>query len=507
MFFPVTADFIQEIQEFIDAKAFLRAIGLPQYEETFKKNIGEVRGLPIKKLRALKINHLPSMNITQFEHQKIIIRGIERLSAEFEEQKARKKKAATRGKSNSQLAVDLENMLKFDALANAGRALTTRINQPTIHATADENPASGAPVGPQIRNSFSEKAAGPTEADLKAFKEAAWKNISSTRNHMDKETKHDKLSKMRRSSLSLKQNSLAMSSKALPAAAHQILDSQRSITPVTPKGDESVETSEAKKARQKARDYGDAALRTHKVTTELIRLRQQITSRFCGIVGCEMASILFVDTKRREIFFFDEKSAMRRFPSNLGIAGAVVLSGDILNIPDAYADNRFNRAMDKQTGYHTRNILCAPIRSRQIAGSAVIAVIQMLNKKGEDAFSSNDEEIIRNACHDVSELLEPRYSDLIKAMDDFSKKGSSVAGVADLSNVESRYLQQTGAQRRDSYVLRSASEISESVPAVSVNAARRNSRATDAEFGKSLEKAERRASYSEAVRQKHAEEL
>ena len=44
-----------------------------------------------------------------------------------------------------------------------------------------------------------------------------------------------------------------------------------------------------------------------------------------------------------------------RFPNHMGIAGSVFSSGEALIIPDAYADARFNRGVDRKTGYRTRN--------------------------------------------------------------------------------------------------------------------------------------------------------
>jgi len=66
-----------------------------------------------------------------------------------------------------------------------------------------------------------------------------------------------------------------------------------------------------------------------------------------------------------------------RFPNHLGIAGSVYTSGESLIIPDAYADQRFNQDIDKKTGYHTRNILTAPIRNKF---GTPVGVIQILNK-------------------------------------------------------------------------------------------------------------------------------
>jgi serine phosphatase RsbU (regulator of sigma subunit) len=55
----------------------------------------------------------------------------------------------------------------------------------------------------------------------------------------------------------------------------------------------------------------------------------------------------------------------------------VAQTGEIVLIPDAYADPRFNPDVDKHTGYRTRSILCLPIRNK--AGK-VIAALQLLNK-------------------------------------------------------------------------------------------------------------------------------
>ena len=76
-----------------------------------------------------------------------------------------------------------------------------------------------------------------------------------------------------------------------------------------------------------------------------------------------------------------------RFPNHQGIAGSVFTEGKALIIPDAYADPRFNRQVDKRTGYRTRNILAAPIRDRE---RRIVGVIQILNKEGGESFTGSD---------------------------------------------------------------------------------------------------------------------
>ena len=81
----------------------------------------------------------------------------------------------------------------------------------------------------------------------------------------------------------------------------------------------------------------------------------------------ERGTLFLVDEKSEEIWSLiahGMKKREIRLPLGKGIAGYVAQSGEILNIPDAYADPRFNRDVDAQTGYRTRNILCLPIRNK-----------------------------------------------------------------------------------------------------------------------------------------------
>ncbi len=67
-----------------------------------------------------------------------------------------------------------------------------------------------------------------------------------------------------------------------------------------------------------------------------------------------------------------------RILNTSGIAGHVYTSGEPLIIHDAYADPRFNRSVDEQTGFTTHSILCVPIKT--VKGE-VVGVAQTLNKR------------------------------------------------------------------------------------------------------------------------------
>ena len=92
-----------------------------------------------------------------------------------------------------------------------------------------------------------------------------------------------------------------------------------------------------------------------------------------------------------------------RLPIGRGLAGQVAETGETINVPDAYADPRFDRAVDRLTGYRTSNILAVPVWSQD--GRTVVGVIQVLNKKG-GAFERHDQILIERVAEAVGPVLE-----------------------------------------------------------------------------------------------------
>jgi len=91
-----------------------------------------------------------------------------------------------------------------------------------------------------------------------------------------------------------------------------------------------------------------------------------------------------------------------RFPAGKGIAGHVATTGEVLNIPDVYADPRFNPDIDKKTGYRTRNMLTMPMRDNK---NEVIGVFQVLNR-AEGPFTLDDEELLSAISSIAASTLE-----------------------------------------------------------------------------------------------------
>ena len=91
-----------------------------------------------------------------------------------------------------------------------------------------------------------------------------------------------------------------------------------------------------------------------------------------------------------------------RIPAGAGIAGECFRTGAPINIPEAYADARFNPEVDRRTHYRTSSLLAMPISARE--GNKV-GVIQMLNKK-HGPFSAHDERRLRSFCSQIAMALE-----------------------------------------------------------------------------------------------------
>ena len=79
-----------------------------------------------------------------------------------------------------------------------------------------------------------------------------------------------------------------------------------------------------------------------------------------------------------------------RFKADQGLAGHVFKTGETINIKDAYSDSRFNKNIDKETGYTTKTILCMPIKN---IDQEIIGVFQVLNKE-TGYFTEEDEDLL-----------------------------------------------------------------------------------------------------------------
>lgn len=107
----------------------------------------------------------------------------------------------------------------------------------------------------------------------------------------------------------------------------------------------------------------------------------------------ESGTVYLVDKKRHVLWskVLEASEPLEiSLPIGKGIAGYVGATGETLNIPDAYLDARFNPEVDKKIGYHTKTILCMPMRNKD---GEIVGVFQLLNKR-DGTFTIEDENAI-----------------------------------------------------------------------------------------------------------------
>ena len=140
-------------------------------------------------------------------------------------------------------------------------------------------------------------------------------------------------------------------------------------------------------------------------TLDLETLMGKIVAKISEILHAERSSLFLLDRETGELWAKKAQGAEVveiRFPCTLGLAGYVVSSGELLNVPDAYADSRFNPAIDQATGFWTRTVLCAPVRNRE---GAIIGVTQVMNKQG-GVFDQEDESLLQALTSQIAVALE-----------------------------------------------------------------------------------------------------
>ena len=136
-----------------------------------------------------------------------------------------------------------------------------------------------------------------------------------------------------------------------------------------------------------------------------------LSAELCALFNAERLSIYALEQDQDQ----DQSSLVSKVKTGLtsfkqlklpvsadSIAGYAALSGKMLNLLDVYDDTelarhastlRFQRGVDRRTGYRTREMLVAPIADG--VGGGVLGVIQLINNRDGGAFPTMIEEGVR----------------------------------------------------------------------------------------------------------------
>jgi transcriptional regulator with GAF, ATPase, and Fis domain len=137
---------------------------------------------------------------------------------------------------------------------------------------------------------------------------------------------------------------------------------------------------------------------------ELDDLLSSFADRVAHALGAERATLWLIDGKsgeiRTRVATLPELPELR-VPSDHGVVGHVVATGELVNIHDAATDPRWNHDIAARTGYRTTSMLTVPVSRRgQLRG-----VLQILNKRS-GAFDVRDEDFARLLADQIGRALD-----------------------------------------------------------------------------------------------------
>jgi phosphoserine phosphatase len=145
---------------------------------------------------------------------------------------------------------------------------------------------------------------------------------------------------------------------------------------------DAISGDESRSRTQEVRDLQvllDIA-RAMSASIDLDQLLELILDSARQVLGADRASLFLYEPATDELYSkIAHGTGEIRIPATAGIAGAAAQERKVINIPDAYADPRFNRDIDRQTGYVTRCLLTVPLLGMD---EKLTGVVQVINKVG-----------------------------------------------------------------------------------------------------------------------------
>lgn len=175
------------------------------------------------------------------------------------------------------------------------------------------------------------------------------------------------------------------------------------------------------------------------------------------LLRCERVTLFLVDAAREELVLAYSNDAKGvRIPMRSGLAGHAAMTGRVINVEDAYKDKRFDRSVDRATGFRTRSVLCIPVQlpaTMSAAAGAVrdseleidgvhsreglpIAVLQAINKDDMRPFDKLDEDAMRVFSLQVALALKRRTVEAAM-LTMLSQSAATVTGDVDGGSPES----------------------------------------------------------------------
>jgi len=131
-------------------------------------------------------------------------------------------------------------------------------------------------------------------------------------------------------------------------------------------------------------------------TFDINEVLQRIMDSANRVVKAEASSLLLIDETTNELYFNvaigDKGEEVKKFTLKIGegIAGWVAEHSKPLLVADVQQDNRWFKDISKKINYHTKSILCVPLKLKE----KTIGVLEVINKIGGNSFTKEDQDLL-----------------------------------------------------------------------------------------------------------------
>ena len=121
---------------------------------------------------------------------------------------------------------------------------------------------------------------------------------------------------------------------------------------------------------------------------DLTTMLAEVISAAKQVLQADRGSVWLYDAKCDELVL-EIATQMKaiRVPAGAGLVGTCARNRTIINVPDCYADPRFDSTVDRNSGYRTRCMLTLPLVDHK---DVLVGVMQVLNKR-DGVFDGKDE--------------------------------------------------------------------------------------------------------------------
>lgn len=123
---------------------------------------------------------------------------------------------------------------------------------------------------------------------------------------------------------------------------------------------------------------------------DLAHMLKEVVDAGVSVLGADMGTLWLYESDGHELVLkVPELNSPARIHAGDGLVGECLASRELINVTDCAADPRFMGAVDKATGYETRDVLSIPLVGQ---GETSIGVLQLHNKLNGD-FTKEDETV------------------------------------------------------------------------------------------------------------------